>query len=154
LSQRRDQHALNIDPEAFAIDWPVEHTIAIRTGTYSSLGGGPLVSNKPATVRADKGLVTITARPSLSAQSVLTNNNNARTGFYPESQLNPANVNVSTIAHLARSSPGKLMARSIPSRSMCTDYVCRTSVATTSFTSRPRQIMSTEFPVLRYSTPL
>jgi hypothetical protein len=25
LSQRRDQHVLNIDPEAFAIDWPVEH---------------------------------------------------------------------------------------------------------------------------------
>jgi hypothetical protein len=25
LSQRRDHHTLNIDPEAFAIDWPVEH---------------------------------------------------------------------------------------------------------------------------------
>jgi hypothetical protein len=25
LSQRRDQPALNIDPEALAIDWPVEH---------------------------------------------------------------------------------------------------------------------------------
>jgi len=25
LSQRRDEHVLNIDPEAFAIDWPVEH---------------------------------------------------------------------------------------------------------------------------------
>jgi hypothetical protein len=25
LSQRRDQPALNIDPEALATDWPVEH---------------------------------------------------------------------------------------------------------------------------------
>jgi hypothetical protein len=70
--------------------------IVVRTGSYNLAGG---LINKSATIRAENGPVTIISRPSLSAQNVLTNNNNnARTGFYPEFQLDPATVNASAIA--------------------------------------------------------
>ena len=64
-----DAHPYRTLPRALAAAAPGD-TIAIRTGCYG-LDGGPLVFNKPATVRADNGLVTVTnSHPIYSRRSI------------------------------------------------------------------------------------